>query len=330
MTSPAITVLMPLFNASRHLDEAVDSILRQTCADFELIAVDDGSTDDGAARLIARADPRIRLERLPRNMGVVAALNHGLALARGEYVARMDADDIAEPVRLEKQLAHMRAHPEICALGSAFTFFGEKSGPGWVRWFDAQDINIALLFENPLCHPSVMLRRDTLIQNGLVYPDVPYAEEYALWVALSRLKPIANHPESLLRYRAHPQQISRLRNDIQCASMDRIMIGQLARLGIGASPSDLMIHKLLGGSFNPVPGYEKHLACWSARLVKANENTGVYPREQFVRQIDQRHETALAFHKERLGELSLLRQIAWRFASWRDFRRAGRPSSSLP
>lgn len=330
MNTPAITVLMTVYNGRKLLPEAIESILAQTHRDFELLIINDGSTDDSLALLRTYADPRIRIIDQQPNRGIHHTLNRGLREARGRYVAIMDQDDIAVPHRLERLYARMEAQPDLALCGSAIETFGDHPVKPWVRYFEPDALKVALLFENPICHPSVMLRRSILTDNGLQYPDVPYAEEYSLWVTLSLLKPIANHPEPLLRYRSHPRQVSRLRNDLQCKSMNRIMIEQLGRLGIAATAQDLVIHKMLGGGFNPVPGYHKRLGRWSARLIAANERASVYPREAFGRQIEERMRTTLAFHDQRLRELSWPRRLAWRLAVWRDFRRASLPPPLHP
>lgn len=325
MNAPAITVLMTVYNGRKLLPEAIESILVQTHRDFELLIINDGSTDDSLALLRTYADPRIRIIDQQPNRGIHHTLNRGLHEARGRYVAIMDQDDIAMPCRLERLYSRMEAQPDLALCGSAIETFGDHPVKPWVRYFEPDALKVALLFENPVCHPSVMLRRSILADNGLQYPDVPYAEEYSLWVTLSRLGPIANHPEPLLRYRSHPQQVSRLRNDLQCESIDRIMIEQLGRLGIAVTARDLAIHKLLGGGFNPVPGYAKRLADWASRLVASNEHTSVYPREEFSDQIAKRMKSAIDFHEQRLGELSWLRRLVWQLAVWRDFRRATLP-----
>lgn len=317
MNAPAITVLMPVFNASRHLDEAVDSILSQTWTDFELLAVDDGSTDDSLKKLVARADPRIRIEPLPRNQGVVAALNHGLALARGALIARMDSDDVAEPDRLARQFAFMQAHPEIGVLGTDFTPFGDKTGESWVRYFDDANLRVALLFENPLCHPTVMIRRSALTDGGLQYPaDCPHAEEYALWLRLAGRTRLANLPDRLLRYRIHPGQVSHYKSGEQSRSIDRLVGMQLDALGIPSSARDLRIHHLLGNGFFPRPGLDTALREWTHTLIEANARAGIYEPGPFAAQLGRRHEAALVRHRKILAAMPLHRRLRWRLSSW--------------
>lgn len=330
MNAPAITVLMTVYNGRKLLPEAIESILAQSHRDFELLIINDGSTDDSLALLHTYTDPRIRIIDQQPNRGIHHTLNRGLREARGRYVAIMDQDDIATPRRLECLYARMEAQPDLVLCGSAIETFGDHPVPSWVRYFEPDALKVALLFENPICHPSVMLRLSTLADNALQYPDMPYAEEYCLWVTLSRLRPIANHPEPLLRYRSHPQQVSRMRNAIQCASMDLVILDQLKTLGLHATARQLAVHKLLGGGFNPLPGYTRRLRQWSALLLAANRERKIYDADEFARQLAGRTSAALSLHKERLTSLGWLRRLGWRFATTRDFMRARLPTANTP
>jgi glycosyltransferase involved in cell wall biosynthesis len=328
MNTPAITVLMTIYNGRAYLAEAVASILAQTCRDFELLIINDGSTDDSLTLLKTYDDPRIRLIDQQPNRGIRATLNRGLHDACGRYVAIMDQDDVSAPSRLEKLLACMEARPELALCGSAIETFGDHPVEPWVHFFEPDDLKIALLFENPICHPSMMLRRSILETRGLEYPDVPYAEEYSLWVALSRVAPLANLREPLLRYRVHPQQVSRSRSEIQCASMNIVMRDQLSRLGLVPTEQELILHKMLGGTFNPLPGLARRLENWATRLVAANQTHAIYPEDVFARQLEQRIRCTLALNQNNLAALSWPRRLAWRLAVWRDFLRAGQSTTS--
>ncbi len=221
--APAVTVLMTVYNGSRYLREAIDSIRAQIFSDYELLVIDDGSTDDSLPLARSLADERTRVIAQQPNRGIRATLNRGLQESRGRYVAIMDQDDVAAPDRLALQVAHLDAHAEAGLCGGDVELFGERSGPSWVRHFEAAPLRVALLFENPICHPSVMLRRAVLSTHGLEYPEFPYAEEYALWVRLSRVASLANLRARVLRYRTHAQQISRRKSELQCRSADAVV-----------------------------------------------------------------------------------------------------------
>jgi hypothetical protein len=220
---PAISILLPTHNDVRFLPEAVQSILGQTHADLELVVVDDGSTDQTAAYLRSLADPRVRVIRLDTNRGITAALNAGLAECRGKYVARMDADDIAEPDRLRRQSEFLEANRDIGIVGSSRLLIDEQGKPIAPAPAMTDDLSIRwkCLLGNPLAHPTVMLRREIFVGYDLNYRA---AQDYELWTRLLPLTRAANLAEPLLRYRIRPSSISRSRQAEQLANHDRIAL----------------------------------------------------------------------------------------------------------
>lgn len=223
--SPAITVLLPTFNDGPFLTAAIESILNQTFEDFELLIVDDGSTDGTAASIAALQDPRLRIIRHVTNRGITASLNAGLDAARGRFIARMDGDDIADPQRLRCQFDFFERHPEVGVVGSARWVVdeaGEVVGEATVM-VDDLSIRWKCLLGNPLPHPTVMLRREFL--EVLRY-DAAFgaAEDYELWTRLLQITRAANLPQPLLRYRRRSGSISRSRRKEQIATHDRIVL----------------------------------------------------------------------------------------------------------
>jgi hypothetical protein len=204
--SPAASVLMPVRDAAEFVREALDSILAQTVRDLEVIVVDDGSRDatpDILAEYVAR-DPRVRLVRQePR--GLAAALNRAAEEARGELLARMDADDVALPHRLERQLGLLRARPRVGVVGSAFRFLGEAGRSVAYPARDA-DIRRALETYNAIAHPTAVIRAAALREVGGY--RLANAEDYDLWLRLAERWELANLSEPLLLYRHHPRQFS--------------------------------------------------------------------------------------------------------------------------
>ena len=206
---PKISVVMPVYNGEKYLREAMDSILAQTYTDFEFIIIDDGSKDTSAEIVRSYNDPRIRFVQNEHNMGVAATLNRGLDLAHGEYIARMDADDISLPQRFEKQITFMDQHPEVAVCGSAIELFGAQSGR---RVFSEkpEQMKVDMFFSSGLAHPSAMLRGSVFGKNGLRYDgEFSKMEDYELWTRVLEQYEICCVPDVLLKYRIHPEQVTR-------------------------------------------------------------------------------------------------------------------------
>jgi len=204
---PAISVLMPVYNAGQFLKEAVDSILNQTFTDFEFLIFNDGSTDDSKKILSAYTDPRIRLMNFDINQGYVPLLNLGLEIARGEYIARMDADDVSAVTRFQKQYEFLQQHPDYILCGSRYTIIG--TGRKFNLPIDDHEIKLRMLCSNPLCHPSILVRKEILSRNNIRYDErhMP-SEDFEMWTQLSDFGKFYNFSESLLFYRLHNNNIS--------------------------------------------------------------------------------------------------------------------------
>jgi glycosyltransferase involved in cell wall biosynthesis len=214
LDAPAISVCMPVYNAKEHLAEAVDSILNQTRGDFEFLIIDDGSTD-GSAEVLKRyasSDPRIRLFSQP-NKGLVTTLNKLIDQARGEFLARMDADDIALPERFERQVDYLRAHPDYVLVGSRVLLIDPEGDPlcDWCTLEDQNAIDSGFLQcerGTLISHPAVMMRRDAVLAIGK-YRPFEVIEDVDLFLRLSEYGRITNLPDVLLKYRMHNGNISK-------------------------------------------------------------------------------------------------------------------------
>lgn len=205
---PLVSVLLPVYNAADYVEQAVRSILAQTLRDFELIVIDDGSTDQSGAILteLARQDARIRLVRRP-NTGIVGALNEALALARADLVARMDADDIAWPARLHKQAAYLAQHPECVAVGSAILVIDPLGDPikEPTQALSHEEIDAQLLsgYGWALVHPAAMMRRQAVLAIGGYRTQYNKVEDLDLFLRLAEQGRLANLPDVLLSFRQH-------------------------------------------------------------------------------------------------------------------------------
>jgi glycosyltransferase involved in cell wall biosynthesis len=213
-THPTVSVLMPVYNSQRYVAAAVESILGQTFADFEFLIVDDGSTDKSRMILesYAARDDRIKLVSRP-NTGYLIALNEMLVDARASLLARMDADDLAEPGRLSRQVDYLRAHPDCLAVGTAILAIDPDGDPLGV-WNDQilshEQIEAVHLGAEPrgaIAHPSVLMRADAVRAVGGYRAEYYMVEDLDLWLRLGERGVLANLAEPLLRYRQHPSSI---------------------------------------------------------------------------------------------------------------------------
>ncbi len=210
--SPLISVCMPVYNAERYAVAAIESILGQTLGDFEFLILDDGSTDSSLEilRRYAGLDPRIRVTSRP-NRGVAASLNELVDQSRGEFLARMDADDIAVPERFARQVEYLRARPECVLVGSRVRIIDPDGDPlcEWCTEQEHEALDAHFLRGERgmgICHPSVMMRRDAVLAIGKYRAFAN--EDTDLWLRLSEYGRIANMPEVLLDYRVHAGNVT--------------------------------------------------------------------------------------------------------------------------
>lgn len=211
MTAPAISVVMSVFNGDAFLSQAVESILSQTFRDFEFIIIDDGSTDKSAEILsdYATRDTRIRIIS-HENKGRATSLNIGIAHAKADYIARMDADDISLPTRFGQQIAFLERHPEVGLLGGAVEII-EKSGRviGTVQSaLQDSEIKSVMLVNNPMWHPAVVMRKEVVLAAGAYRKPLLDSDDYDLFLRMGERSQIANLGAVVLQYRVHPNQVS--------------------------------------------------------------------------------------------------------------------------
>lgn len=249
MTAPRVSILMPVRDEASYLEAALDSLSRQTFSDWELIAVDDGSTDATPAILAAaaRRDPRVRVLSRPGG-GLVAALNAGLARCRAPFLARMDGDDISHPRRLELQVAHLADHPETALVACGFRHFprGElkKGMLGYEQWqnslLDHELICRDLFVESPFVHPSVLTRTGLVAGLG-GYRDCGWPEDYDLWLRMAGAGlRFARLEAPLFFWRDHPGRATRTMEEYAAQAMRRCKLHHL-RQGFLRGRSELVL-----------------------------------------------------------------------------------------
>lgn len=279
---PLVSVVMSARNAAATLSRAMDSLLVQTYTALEIVVVNNGSTDATGELLAAyaRQDARVRVVTNEQDRGLAAALNKGLAHATGEFVARMDADDVARPRRLERQVAFLRAHPEIAVCGAAICkrFSGRRVTAYFPSTHD--EIRAQLLFHTGFAHPTVMWRRAAFERAGLRYDESwQTTEDYEFWSrALETLRG-ANLGDVLLDYYCHEGQVTAAgyHRSIQWtrAVHDRVV----RRLLPDASQAEIDLHTRIAIPHDPFTAEELSLAeNWLLKLTAANEQVGMYER----------------------------------------------------
>jgi glycosyltransferase involved in cell wall biosynthesis len=314
---PKVTVLIPVYNRGKYVAEAIKSVLAQSFTDFEVLLIDDGSTDNSVEVMRSHTDPRVRLVCNERNLGIPQTRNKGLALARGEYLAMLDSDDYAYPTRLAKQVNFLDRHRDYALIGTWTGGMDEKGR--FLRrvrvWpVSPGEVQARLLFQCCPAQSSIMARTAILREYG-------YREQYAvssdfdLWVRLVRRHKLGNLPTVLIRSRMHGDRITREKAQLVKDACLDIIRPQLEELRMTFSFTDLERHFLLlrmtKRRFTPDWEYVEWAETWLRKLREANQQTLNYPQESF---------------SQLLGQIWFL--VCWQAVSnlgwtaWRSFRQS--------
>lgn len=278
-----VSVLIPVFNKASYLRECLDSVYAQTFSDLEIIAVDDRSTDDSLAILKAETDPRLRIIELPQNLGPGGAANAGLDACVGEYVVRLDADDLAVPDRIRWQVEHMDGHPEIGASSGSLQLFG-ASGHRWSFPLTDAVCKAQLLFGVPVSQGASILRRSVLEAHAIRYaPSWPrVGEDWLFWVRMAQVTRFDNVDAVLTLYRRGEQNISHGQDKV--ATHRVILRGVFDMLGITASEQDIDTH-LMALTYFTAPANAagmRRLRAWLDHLLALNAERALFPKEAFA------------------------------------------------
>lgn len=224
MSKPLVSIIMPVFNTELYVKEAIESILQQTHANFELLIFNDGSTDNSKKIISSIKDSRIRFFDHADNQGYLPHLNNGLQLAQGKYIARMDSDDISQPARLEKQVNFLEQNPDLDIIGSSIWLFSvnKKKIAIWTYPKEEGEFKARLMSNTCFAHPSILFRRKLVDESRYYYDQEFYpAEDYELWTRL-KLQQVKFYclEEPLLKYRISANQIGN--NPVQRIKADKI------------------------------------------------------------------------------------------------------------
>lgn len=280
---------MPVYNAEQYLARAIDSIIAQTFKDWELILIDDGSRDDIMSVLSIYDDERIYYVKNPVNMGLIKTLNRGIDYCESEYIARMDADDIAHPDRLKHQVDFMDKHPQHLMCGTnAVVIDNNEQETGRIRNLTGNNfLQINLLFSPPFVHPSVIIRTEILQANR--YDErYKHVEDYELWCRIARIGKVANIGKALLLYRWHDSNVSVLNSEAQDILKDKIIANELSRFDLEPTEEELYCHKItfnlyqLGKKKDIDISRFEDISNWFSKLLEKNKAKSIYKQSDFI------------------------------------------------
>lgn len=255
MTNPLVSVLFPCYNAEKYVEEALLSLINQTYSNIEIVAVNDCSTD--ATRDIldkyAAIDDRIKVYNNEENLKLIKTLNKGVGLCNGKYIARMDADDISLPERIEKQVDFLEKNPDYSVVSTMFYAFrsGSDKRSLYRNPSKYEDLQAALLFNSVICHPASMIRKTLFTELNLCFESTyVHVEDYALWSKALYLTKLANLDEALLLYRVHENQISTIYDKVQIENKKEVFKIHCKKLGL---PTDEYSMDIYASSAECVP-----------------------------------------------------------------------------
>lgn len=288
---PLVSVLVPLYNSEKFVGQAVESVLSQTLADFELVIVDDGSTDSSASIVASYSDRRIRYIRNETNTGLAMVRNKALSLARGQFIAWLDSDDVSLPNRLALQVNLLRENPNVGLCGSWVRAFDTTHDVLWRYPTDAAVVRSRMLFDSPLATSATMMRRAVVEHTHPWFdPRFPPAEDYELWERISRRWLVTNIGSVLALYRLHAAQTSKLKEAQQRAAVKSVQLRQLDHLGIAPADDELELHLDIGAGWRFATDADAMLRteAWLLKLDEANHRRHVFPTEAFRRVLAER------------------------------------------
>lgn len=246
MKKPKISVLMPVYNAEKFLNEAIDSILEQTFKDYELLIINDASTDRSKEIILSYKDPRIRYFENKKNLGRPRTSNKGLRLAKADYVARMDADDVSLPDRLKTQLEIVEKDNNVGLVASWIVLIDENNNNkgGWHtdrKNNSPEEIFYTLFFENCLANSSVLFKKDIVLKIGGYNESFERAQDYELWSRLAKLTKIVKIRKVGVKYRTYAQNTTPKIINQQCLNEQKVFLKNVSDLLSEKINSDILL-----------------------------------------------------------------------------------------
>ena len=249
---PETTVLIPAYNCGKYVKETLDSVLKQKYRDYEILIIDDGSTDDTVQVIEDYKSKKIRYLKNTENAGIVETLNKGLKMANGEFIARMDADDVMLGNRLENQVSFLKQNAAYGMVGGWYNIMNEN---GYLlntsrTHQDPDFLRLGLIFRNQFAHPAITMR--TSVAEKLKYdPEFQYCEDHDLWIRFSEVCKVTNLPEIYLSYRWYSgNSCNRKQKELKTAVLS-LLSRELDKLNIPHSPEELMLHGAVSFGLGP-------------------------------------------------------------------------------
>jgi glycosyltransferase involved in cell wall biosynthesis len=282
MDYPQISVLLPVYNCENYIKDCIDSVLNQTFSDFELLIIDDKSTDNTVKIIQQFNDDRIKLTIKEKNSGYTNSLNWGIDQAKGKYIARMDGDDICMPNRFERQFYFLESNPDVLLCGTSIQLIGsiiEHRQPP-----THEDILIKLCFETCFFHPTIMGRKQVFIENKYNSSFEP-AEDYELWTRLAFKGKLANISEILLEYRVHSHQVSKTKSNIQSDNAFQCKLRMLSSLNVLNAFTKEQIKIALDDYSDYTYADCKNTLQFFDYLIESNQNIQFFEQKSFIEKV---------------------------------------------
>jgi glycosyltransferase involved in cell wall biosynthesis len=303
---PKVTVLMLAYNSGKFIGQSVESVLKQTFADFELLIVFDESSDNTIQIIseFAEKDSRIKILKNENKKGIVGAANTGLKYAKGEYIARLDSDDIAFPGRLEKEADFLDKNKDFGLVGGGYRQIdsvGNETFNFWKPQASPDKIKAILLFENYFAQSTVMFRKSILSNTGFYDENVVSAEDYNLWVRMAEITKVWNFPEVFVYYRVHDASDTKKTIGIREKMLNITHKYIFEKIGLEYTPEELHLHfSIYNNNFKPSMEFLENVKKWFSRLKSFNDKNHVYNEKTFDEVLSEKW-FEICFHSTSLG-----------------------------
>lgn len=286
MSQIKISVILPVYNSQDYVREAIQSVLNQTYSDFELIIINDGSTDNSSGIIESFKDKRIMYINNSKNSGLISTLNEGLRRANGKYIARMDADDICLPDRFQKQVEVLEKSDDVVLVSSDFYELKGSNLKLSTGFNGSDEIKTVLLFAPGIAHPTVMMRNIFKEKSIQYNSHFLHVEDYQLWTELSFIGDMINIDRPLLKYRSHNAQVSAQFGSVQRTNSEKVRELYLRRRGFVFSEEDLLTHHLIGNNiFITSASQLQRIEIWLCALIEQNRRKKILQEKEFERVI---------------------------------------------